>query len=420
MFLFRIEIKQVTLVHNLEDLDRNGLFQFTNEVEHLSDDKIERQIQISHLQLSHNQSETPQHRERSTYQEDEIQVISEESEEGLNNLYSGFLIIVSCNIENSIPNCRPPVSSYPTILLSRCHPFVPIACPTSSALSPSNLTNAAQVQQLTFLKTELAPLSPHFQLSYPERKIKAKGDIRMTAISASGHLVAVLMAGKFWIFRSIPVTLVCVGVFRKAVYHYAKKDSILTPQIQAPKNFSEFSCVALSDEFLAVGVDGMVLIFVVQDCHCGQWVVCNEIHNARQVLKLQFSADGIQLAALIQTDEGEEIFQKVIIYFTASFPKTSMEGFRSQMINGQTKLAPNYVEVRWKWNLIHRPTAMTFSMAGTMIAISTTHSEAMSEILILRENNNVWQLWGVQAVRVFTHDPTTWHGSALMGISLCI
>jgi len=242
---------------------------------------------------------------------------------------------------------------------------------------------------------------------------RGREKIALTAISATGRTVAILTKRKFWVFNTRPVGLACIGEFTNGnVFRYAFNDKLLKPQNPIPHNFkvSQFTCVALSDKYLAVGAPGRVMSFILEGSHAGRWVVSDELPDARTLIeKLRFSASGRHLLAVL-TVENESSGSKALFYSTNSFEKRHLE--RADLIQ------PKADEVVMNLGS-SRPSGAAFSSKGTSVAICTTHSGATASIVLLREINATWTLWGIVKVPVFAaHDLHDRYGHGLTGISL--
>ena len=129
-------------------------------------------------------------------------------------------------------------------------------------------------------------------LRFPNSKKRTRDKVERLAISASGRKVAVLTLNQFWVFNSSPVKLVCTGKYsKKAVFKYGQNDGEMILQPSVPDKFSkvEFKCVAMNDEYLAIGlVRGMILAFIINGDRAGRWVFKHETKSAL-VESLQFS-----------------------------------------------------------------------------------------------------------------------------------
>jgi hypothetical protein len=246
---------------------------------------------------------------------------------------------------------------------------------------------------------------------------KAAKDVEFTAISPSGSTVAVLTKSKFWVFETSTVSVVCSATFdSKRVFNYGSQDRAPKGQHPTPDKFqvSSFSCVALSDEYLAIGTKEKIMIFSVNGDHAGRWLACDDIRKAA-ITKLTFSSDGSQLVALVVVDD-KDTYEEARIYMTNGFWPLSGEDRRRAVIRRQRELNP--VEIKWPRDFVHSPSGIAFSREGTMIAICTTHSKARAEIRILKKEVSTWRSWGIREVTVHIADHREWHGLALTGISL--
>ena len=241
----------------------------------------------------------------------------------------------------------------------------------------------------------------------------------MTAISTTGQKVVVLSKRKFWVFDTSPVSLICTGEFTKGrgVFRYGIKDNPLTMQ-QPIINFdvTGFSAVALSDVYLAIASPGRVTAFIVEGEFGGRLVVSYQFASdpAALVEQLAFSPDGKQLLALLRADIDCKSHAIGLIFRTDTFPKENLDRSTPQCSSAQ-----EIVFNTGQWNL-YRPTGVSFSSQGTMVAICTNRSGFRAGIQLLRKTD-IWHLWGgLVMIEVFQcdSDQRDWTGYGLTGISL--
>lgn len=276
----------------------------------------------------------------------------------------------------------------------------------------SNTT--ANRQSSLFAHTGLAERHGPFELMTgkgPHFKPRTKDKIEFTAISATGHTVAVVTKQRFWVFVTTQISLACSGVFeRRKIYKYASGEDEPQNQHPAPDKFSvsSFSCIALSDEYLAIGATEKVMVFAVTGEHSGRWIVCDNIPKS-EITKLAFSPDGKQFVALVVKDE-KDSYDSARIYSTDVF----LPNERAPIL--QTR-SLGVSEIQWR-DFVHKPSGISFSQNGEMIAICTTHSRAKAEIRILKKEVATWRNWGTREVAVHVPDHREWHGGGLTGISL--
>jgi hypothetical protein len=318
------------------------------------------------------------------------------------------------------PSSLPPYSQDKPIASPAPLPsLIPLSNSLKRAPSPSNPPSTLPpfLRTKTSTKTSL-PLSKlmfshsttHQLLKILGSKLKKREVIELTAISSTGRTIALLTSHKFFIFVSSPtdqISLSCEGDFEsKKQFKYAPRNSPLSTQTPKPDKFkmSEFSCVALTDTYLAIGVNGKVLIFTLEGEHAGRWICSDEIDQA-VLEKLQFSTDGQRLLAFMRV----EMYQKVRFYSTANFAVSPV---------GTEKVvrASSSEEVEWEWDREHSPSDVTFSRNGLMVGICTTHcSNLTAEIRVLKCIDSRWQVWGTRKVQVMAPDR---RGVGFTGISL--
>lgn len=230
-------------------------------------------------------------------------------------------------------------------------------------------------------------------LKFPNSKGRTVHEAELTAISASCGKVAVLTLNTFWVFNTNPLLLACAGHFQKKVFKFAQKEGDLRPQLPAANeiNVCEFSCVAVDDNYLAIGVSGRVMAFIVTGNHAGVWVVNHEIKGAL-VEKLQFTRCAQLLLALVRTTEKQKKYEKILVYSTKDFPQTDLE--RAQVVT----LEP--LEIQWTADTTRTSKGMTISRDRTMVAIYTNFCESTAVIRLLTLADGLrWENWGFHSVQ---------------------
>lgn len=249
----------------------------------------------------------------------------------------------------------------------------------------------------------------------PQFKRRTRDTVDFTAISATGSTVAVIAKQKFWIFNAREISLACSGVFeKKKIFKYARGEKEVANQHPTPDKFSVslFSCVALSDDYLAIGTTEKVMVFAVNGEYAGRWVMCDDIPKAG-IMKLAFSPDGKQLVALMVVDVKESC-DAARIYSTDNFAP------EHEHVTILRTADLEKSEVTWQRDYVHSPSGIAFSRNGNMVAICTTHSKAKAEIRILKKEIATWRVWGKREVSVHLPDHREWHNLGLTGISLYI
>lgn len=188
------------------------------------------------------------------------------------------------------------------------------------------------------------------------------------------------------------------------------------PDFQRPQTekfaTSSFSCVAVSDEYLAIGSKEKVIVFATRGAHSGRLLVSDHIAKAT-VTKLRFSDDGIQLVGLVVVDD-RNTYEEARIYSTDTFG-SNLKVDRPGVLDTNHI---SFTKVGWNRDFVHSPSGLAFSKQGDMVAICTTHSKAQAQIRILKREVATWRSWGIKEVTVHIADHREWHGFALTGISL--
>ena len=217
-------------------------------------------------------------------------------------------------------------------------------------------------------------------------------------------------------FRNLPApSLLFIGGAKKRKYQYgAQEDQVhlQTPLPAATIDFSAFSSVALSDEYLAIAAETEILIFKASGWQAGRWLVCDKVQNG-SILGLKFSSDGSQLVVVCSVS-GSHGYDGARIYHTIEFAPTS---HRSEVLSSQHLM--HMTELTWPRSYVHQPRCMAFSAKGDMVAIATSHSKGQAAIKMLRLAAGMWTYWGETLVDVLDPEhPKEMRGAGITGISL--
>jgi hypothetical protein len=238
-------------------------------------------------------------------------------------------------------------------------------------------------------------------------------------MSANGRKLALLTEEMFRVFDTNgSVRLVAMGQFMDKGTHfkYSHQGGEMNLQVPLPAEkfeINKFSCVAVSNEYLAIGSKGRMMIFVIDGEHAGRWV-CDAIHDSTTWMeKLEFSADGGTLVALLRCESGRSSsFQsKALIYSTENIEKENIE--REPPVPPLSEVAPT---LKWDWEF-DTPTSVGFSGDGMTIAISTTtDARGVAKIRLLKKVASEWKYLGSQSVPVF--GSVERHGKGISGLAL--
>jgi len=224
--------------------------------------------------------------------------------------------------------------------------------------------------------------------------IDPKPTIQLVALSASGRRVVLLSQYSFWVFETRYGTLVNSRISpkeKKKPKGFNKRRS-KEPPSQVPDR--AFHCAALSDKFLAVGVDDMIMVFAVEEDSNTDRAIFSDEFECTNPERLKFSANGEQLAGVLR-DTGEDRTQ-VLIYSTADFSDPP-----SEIIWEDSPYSPNDI---------------AFSMDGKMLAICSSPSGSRAEFRILRKFNEDWLQFLVQEEELFGKNDKV--GLGFTGITL--
>jgi hypothetical protein len=238
-------------------------------------------------------------------------------------------------------------------------------------------------------------------------------------MSGNGRKLALLTEEVFRIFDTkSPVRLVCMGQFvdKGTHFKYSHPGGEMKSQVPLPAEkfeIGKFSCVALTNEYLAIGCKGRMVIFIVDGEHAGRWI-CYALHDPTTWMeKLEFSADGRTLVALLRSQSGTTSGSqsKALIYSTENIQKEDIE--RQIPVPPTPEVAPT---LTWDWEF-DAPTSIGFSGDGMTIAISsTTNAQGVAKIRLLKKVASEWKYLGSQPVDVF--GSVERHGKGISGLAL--
>lgn len=279
--------------------------------------------------------------------------------------------------------------------------------------SPEILSRQNSSVSSRHITLDSEPKTLYDRLRFSDSKWRTGHHAEHMAISPSGRKVAMLTLKQFWVFNVNPLSLACTGQFvKKNAFKYGKNE-VIVEQLPLPDKVSqvEFACAALNDEYLAVGVKGNILAFLVHGDYRGRWVFRHEIKE-EIVLSLQFSGDGSHILSLVGGSEDGKEYEKVLLYSYKDFPRHDLE--RAVPVSFEP------FQIQWQTELTRRSKNATFSRNGLMVAIYTNFSGSNADIrLLARTENSNWVNLGVRSIQVFQrNDPMDRHGKGLTGISL--
>jgi hypothetical protein len=255
----------------------------------------------------------------------------------------------------------------------------------------------------------------------PISETTVRDTIHFTALSANGQKIALLTQRMFRIFQfkicetENTVHLVCTGHFANdgREFRYSGNVTEMKSQVPLPAErykVGEFSCAAVSNDYLAIGCAGRMMLFTIEGEYAGRWV-CDAVYEETTIFeKVKFSADGRTLVTLLRFGYDRTAKSKALIYSTENIQKDKL----SRHIPNPPLLESPVLE--WTWGL-DTPTSVTFSGTGRTIAISTTSdAEGMAMIRLLKRVGTEWRNLGFQPVPVFAANDK--FGDGLTGITL--
>ena len=237
-----------------------------------------------------------------------------------------------------------------------------------------------------------------------------------TAISPSGHYVVLLTVSlNFYVFTTDPVALACAGEFRKqpsrkAVFKYKRgteKDDFQFPLKEV--EMKNFSAVAISDEYLAIGGCGRVMMFLLDGNLAGRWIFQYHVPGAL-IERLKFSPNGAELLVLLNDEQGSR--SRALVFSSGTFPKGTDIGLDREE---PTTASPFEIQLG-NWDTTYSPGSVAWSLRGDKIAICTTAAGVFAEIRLLKKSKGSWKAWGAKRVQVLPNELPD--GQGFTGISL--
>ena len=210
------------------------------------------------------------------------------------------------------------------------------------------------------------------------------------AISRSGQFVGWFCDDKYEIYElaASETYLACTGKLKKGKYWYGRNkperkhvDGQMTPGI---------SCAALSDEYIAVGCYGTLLIFTVQGDSPGRWLSSAKFNDVH-IEKLVFSPKGDELLAVLKAKDqnGQNSCHKAIVYSSSDFVDDC------QQSDEKVKSLRSIEVAEWE-NSVCEVADAAFSSEGRKIVIGTRHdNRGKSRIMLLKKYpEEGWQKYG--------------------------
>src|SRR5271156_6320250 len=118
---------------------------------------------------------------------------------------------------------------------------------------------------------------------FPTPKKESRDKFKLTAISPTGHKVALVSKTQFWILctTSTGVSGLCTGNFSgNEFFRYGQED--LQLQLQHPvlkTNVFDVLAISLSDRYLAIAARGHLMAFILEGNSKGRWVISNPMEQ---------------------------------------------------------------------------------------------------------------------------------------------
>jgi len=274
----------------------------------------------------------------------------------------------------------------------------------------------------TPLTPELTTVTSHELLKPPISKTTVNDRTKFTAISTNGQNLALLTDETFRIFDTTqsPISLACMGRFvsKGTDFQYLHPSREMESQVPLPDEqfeIGKFSCVAISNEYLAIGCKGRMMIFIIEGEHAGRWV-CDAIHDSTTFMeKLEFSADGRTLLALLRSQSSSPVLGsqsiEALIYSTENIQKEDI--IRQSPVTPTPEVAP---ALKWNWDFA-TPTGIAFSGNGMTVAVSTAaNAQGAAKISLLQKVGSEWKYLQSQSVEVL--GSVEKHGKGITGMAL--
>jgi hypothetical protein len=257
-------------------------------------------------------------------------------------------------------------------------------------------------------------------------------NLEMKVISPTGGKVGLLCPDRrqFWVFKVDPIELICTGEFQERLgFQRGHENESLSPQIPPPRYSrfrSNFHACAISDDFLALGCQGIIMAFFLGGEEAGCWVATMKLHDDAIPEHLTFSPDGKYLAVLVREPSGHIIPPRpaairarsgsaVLVFETDPFPKEHL----TRLENLEPFMPAMDVTIQLDSFCPHQPARISLSQHARKIAVSTTVNDNIAVLQLFSRTKQWWQPGERRGVSVFPHDdPTTWHGRGITGMEL--
>jgi hypothetical protein len=288
--------------------------------------------------------------------------------------------------------------------------------PPSSArneVQPISSTSSEDVNQVRSWRRLRYLNEPNFRNHADLREYTGRNDLKAKVISPTGNRVGLFTDNQFWIFDtshckrySVPLNrpkLLYKGLFEQRNKYSYGLETTMSQTYTFDK--VRFLCAAQSDDCVAVGIPGYILVFKSAGaCYCA-YSLPRAGNSRTSVSHLLFSPEGTSLVALVQTPA--DFRQRVLIASVSKFPTT----YRT-----------NITICEWDYNdsfrraadlgIYHEPNRLAFShdKDESRIVVSTNcTSNGMCEIWLLCKN-------GTTQWRVFKKEHRINPGGSVTGV----
>lgn len=200
-------------------------------------------------------------------------------------------------------------------------------------------------------------------------------------ISPSGSYIGWHASDQFWVFETtetgaFPKT---TGKFTKQGHYYYGPDSLERKQFHQSV---KFTCAAMSDEFIAFGARGKLLIFSLLEDSGRLRCIGNLPRD--HIMKVIFSPDGTELVVLVTTKDG----MKARVYSASNFFRNINDS-----ADKPKEISPDDIEGAWG-DFVGDIADAVFSSDGKKIAICTSHDiNRESRIRFLQKETGAGWSW---------------------------
>jgi len=259
-------------------------------------------------------------------------------------------------------------------------------------------------------------------------KVKRTQPLVGSCVSGSGETLAIIRENEFWVYRvsyPLSVNFRYVGIVdSKGLFHHGKDPAEVQAidYIMNSKPKPGFSCVATSDNLLAVGAEGVgiVLFFAIGEGESARYLF--QLNRAGCVVrKLVFNSESTELAVIYTAPQLKKDVCEIYSVADLRTPSTPAHGSSepgSITLISTLLLDTTYQSKTDRYTYTTRD--VKFSLDGSKLVLCTTHNHGSALVFIMLkdiENQNEWKLWGRDCLIIETDN---WDNNCLglTGVSL--